>query len=150
MTEKIEIHDPGEWICPMAEMNICGWPCRINILSQFDLLLLRVLRFLGGLGSFFGLRRFWFGLCEFCADELEVMRLSVAGPRVGLWVVLGQGGSGPARRGPRGGGLRFGASFPGLGRPGLGTHLNFVFSVISQRRPILCRKYRYFMCRSPP
>ena len=77
----------------MAEMNICGWPCRINILSQFDLLLLRVLRFFGGLGSFFGLRRFWFGLCEFCADELEVMRLSVAGPWVGLWVVLGRGGA---------------------------------------------------------
>ena len=78
---------------------------------------------------------------------------AAVGGRASGWT-LGRSGSGgglgPARRGPRGGGLRFGASFPGLGRPGLGAHLNLFFSVISQRRPILCRKYRYFVCRSPP
>jgi hypothetical protein len=111
----------------MAEMNICGWPCRINILSQFDLLLLRVLRFLGGLGSFFGLRRFWFGLCEFCADELEVMRLSVAGPRVGLWVVLGRGGLGAGSARPSGWGTAFRRLVSGPGAAWLGHTSEFCF-----------------------
>ena len=75
----------------MAEMKICGWPYRINILSQFDLLQLRTLQFLGRLRSFFDLQRFWFDLGKFCADELEVMQLSVVGPRVGLWIILGRG-----------------------------------------------------------
>ena len=134
----------------MAEMKICGWLYRINIVSQFDLLQLRTLQFLGRLRSFFDLQRFWFDLCKFCADELEVMQLSVVGPRVGLWIILGRGRVGPTQHGPRNEGLHFETSFPGPGQPNLSTHLNFVFSVISQRRPILCRKYRYFMCRSPP
>jgi hypothetical protein len=78
----------------MAEMKICGRTCRINILSQFDLLQLRILQFLGRLGSFFDLRGFWFGLCGFCAGGLGFVRLSVVGPPVGLWVILGRGGVG--------------------------------------------------------
>ena len=73
-------------------MKICGWLCRVGVLSRFGLIRLRALRFLGGLGSFFSLRGFWFGLCRFCAGGLGVVRLSVVGPRVGPWVALGRGG----------------------------------------------------------
>ena len=148
LANKLRFMTLGNGFAPW--LKICGWPCRINILSQFDLRQLRMLQFLGRLRSFFDLQRFWFDLCRFCADELEVMQLSVVGPRVGLWIVLGRGRVGANSARPSKWRANFESSFPGLGQPNLSTHLNLFFSVISQRRPILCRKYRYFMCRRPP
>ena len=111
----------------MAGMKICGWLCRVGVLSRFGLIRLRALRFLGGLGSFFSLRGFWFGLCRFCAGGLGVVRLSVVGPRVGPWVALGRGGVGAGSARPS----RWRAAFRGLvsgpGAAGLGRASEFVF-----------------------
>jgi hypothetical protein len=111
----------------VAEIWVCGWPCRANVLSRFGVLRLRMLRFLGRLGSFFGLRGFWVGLCGFCAGELGVMQLSVLGPRVGLWIILGRGGVGASSARPSEWRAAFWGLVSGPGAAGLGRASEFVF-----------------------